>query len=347
MAHHRLEKETVVQLARALGFELVGVAPAENADGFERLAEWLDQGCAGEMEYMNRQREARRHPASILPEVRSVVMVGLNYRPAHFPARPGKIARYALGWDYHDVLRDKLNRLLEQIQTRHPEVRGRGVVDTAPLLERDFARRAGLGWIGKNTMLLHKRLGSYLFLGALLLDVPLEADEPFGRFHCGTCTACLDACPTQAFTAPGKLDARLCISYLTIEKKGAVPLELRPGLGDWIFGCDVCQEVCPWNRKSPVGLEPLLQPRPEYEGHDLLTLAQLSESAFHSLFRGTPIFRTKRRHFVRNVLLVLGNVGGRSALDILRALCDDAEEVVREAADWAIKRIEQRHPLAE
>src|SRR3954469_17060754 len=214
--------------ARAAGFALVGIARAGPADDFARLREWLDRGYAGEMTYMPRHADARRHPAAVLPAVRSVVMVGMEYggpgsgvwglgaegfspRPQAPDPRPGKIARYARGPDYHDVLRDRLNRLLAAVQRHAPSCRGRGVVDTAPLLERDYARRAGLGWFGKNTMLINKRRGSYFFLAALLTDLELRPDEPRTAAHCGTCTACLDACPTEAFAGPGLLDARRCI----------------------------------------------------------------------------------------------------------------------------------------
>jgi epoxyqueuosine reductase len=339
---HDRRADAIKTLARELGFDVVGIAAAHAADGFERFQEWLNRGFAGEMAYMSQHADARRDPRSILPQVRSVVMLGLNYKPARLPARTGKVARYALGADYHDVLREKLNALLARIQLEHPGVQGRGVVDTAPLLERDFARRAGLGWIGKNTMLIHKRLGSYLFLGALLLDLELRADAPFDAFHCGTCTRCLDACPTGAFEGPGWLDARRCISYLTIELRSSVPAELRPGLGDWLFGCDVCQEVCPWNRKAPDSVEPAFAPRPEYEALDILELARLSETDFRRLFRGTALMRSKRRGFVRNVLLVLGNVGDASALPVLDELERDPEPLVREAAAWARTRIGQR-----
>jgi epoxyqueuosine reductase len=298
---------------------------------------------------MHRHGEARRHPSSILPEVRSVVMVGMNYRPSEEPETPshqrpnrGRVSRYAYGTDYHDVLRDRLNRLLDWLRRECPDCLGRGVVDTAPLLERDFARRAGLGWFGKNTMLLNKRLGSYFFLGALLVNLELAADPPHTTSHCGTCTACLDACPTDAFVGPGLLDARRCISYLTIEHKGDVPAELRPGLGDWLFGCDVCQEVCPWNRKAPPGVEPALQARPDLEKLDLIEVLGLSEEEFRRRFRGTALFRTKRRGLVRNAALVLGNLGDAAALPALRRALEDAEPLVREAARWAIDTIERR-----
>ena len=364
----------IKEQAHALGFELVGIAPATPADGFDRMREWLDQGYAGEMNYMHRQADARRHPESILPEVRSVVMVGMNYKPvasgqcpgvqnedretrrqgdkeketAHpfslSPCLPvsssGLVARYARGEDYHHVLWKKLNRLLEWIQGEVPGCTGRGVVDTAPLLERDFARRAGLGWFGKNTMLLDKRLGSYFFLGGLLLDVPLQTDRPHESSHCGTCTACLDACPTQAFTEPGVLDSRRCISYLTIELHGPIPENLREPMGDWLFGCDICQEVCPWNRKSPPGLEPALQARPDLTSIDLLQLLTLSEEQFRHRFRGTALMRTKRQGLLRNAAIVLGNQGNPSALPTLRKALADSDPVIQEAAQWAIEKIQ-------
>jgi epoxyqueuosine reductase len=331
------------QQAHALGFELVGIAPAAPADGFDRLRDWLARGFAGTMDYMRRHAEARRDPASVLPEVRSVVMVGINYlrRGAEEgPPRRGRVARYARGADYHDVLRERLARLLAWLQGERPGCRGRGVVDTAPLLERDFARRAGLGWFGKNTMLLNKRLGSYFFLGALLVDLDLRPDVPFEAAHCGTCTACLDACPTAAFAGPGLLDARRCISYLTIELKGPVPEDLRPGIGDWVFGCDVCQEVCPWNRKAPSGTDPALGGRADLESLDLIELLGMSPEEFRRRFRGTALTRARRRGLLRNAALVLGNAGSSAALPALRRALEDPEPLVREAAAWAIRRIE-------
>jgi epoxyqueuosine reductase len=351
----------IKEQAHRLGFELAGIAPATRADGFDRLRDWLDQGFAGAMEYMHRHVEARGHPSSILPEVRSVVMVGMNYKPpvatsglasrpqSSLQARPlaatsGQVACYARGADYHDVLRQRLNQLLDWLRGEVPECRGRGVVDTAPLLERDCARRAGLGWFGKNTMLLNKRLGSYFFLGALLLDLDLAPDPPHETSHCGTCTACLDACPTQAFVGPGWLDSRRCISYLTIELRGSIPEELRPQLGEWVFGCDICQEVCPWNRKAPAGTEPAFQARADLEPVDLVELLGLSEEQFRQRFRGTALTRAKRRGLLRNAALVLGNRGDPAALPALRRALTDPEPLVREAARWAVERITHGQP---
>ena len=342
--------ERIKSLARNVGFDRVGIAPAADADGFDRLTDWLANGYAGDMAYLHKHADARRHPASILPCVRSVVMVALNYRhaePRHEPDAANlnaRIAQYAYGPDYHDVLRDKLNRLLALIQTDHPEIQGRGVVDTAPLLERDFARRAGLGWIGKNTMLIHPQLGSFFFLGALLLDADLPADAPFEKNHCGTCTRCLVACPTDAFPAPGILDSRRCISYLTIEHRGPIADNLRPGLEDWIFGCDICQDVCPWNTKAPFAADPALTPRDDLVAPDLLALLEITDADFRRQFRGTALYRTKRAGLVRNIALVLGNLGDSTALPSLERAAQDPDPVIREASIWAIERIRTNKP---
>jgi epoxyqueuosine reductase len=331
-------EERLKARARQLGFDLVGIAPAQPADDFDRLSEWLARGYAGEMGYMERRREARRHPESILPTVRCVIMTALNYQPEPEKERTknqGRIARYARGLDYHDVFRDRLRQLLAWLQKESPNCRGRAVVDTAPLLERDFARRAGLGWIGKNTMLLHPRMGSYFFLGALLVDLGLTPDQPFTTSHCGTCTACLDACPTDAFPGPGWLDSRRCISYLTIELRGPMLAELRPGVGDWLFGCDVCQEVCPWNRKAPLTGLPLRLP----ESLDLMAVLELSVEEFRLQFGDTAIERTGYDGLRRNAAIVAGNLRQTSALAALTALLDDSSSIVREAAAWAIARI--------
>jgi epoxyqueuosine reductase len=350
---HSLEAR-IKEQAHALGFEMVGIAPATQADGFDRLAGWLQQGFAGEMSYMHRHAEARRHPSSILAEVRSVIMVGMSYAPERTDGSTsaaaedrslqprGRVARYARGADYHDILRERLRQLLYALQEMVPECRGRAVVDTAPLLERDFARRAGLGWFGKNTMLLNKRFGSYTLLGALLVDMALEPDEAHAASHCGSCTACLDACPTEAFVAPGRLDSRRCIAYLTIELRGQVPAEFRPQVGDWIFGCDVCQEVCPWNRKPPAGREPALVPAAGADSLDPLEIVLLSEEEFRRRFRSSAISRATHSGLRRNAAIVLGNRGAASALPALEQVVNDPDPVVAEAARWAIERIENR-----
>jgi epoxyqueuosine reductase len=251
----------------------------------------------------------------------------------------GRVARYAQGLDYHDVLRHRLGQLLSWIQQQHPECRGRAVVDTAPLLERDFARLAGLGWFGKNTMLLNRKLGSWFFLGALLLDIALQPDPTHETSHCGTCTACLDACPTQAFPEPGVLDSRRCISYLTIELRTPIPTSLREPMRDWIFGCDICQDVCPWNRKAAPPRAPAFRPRDDLTTPDLLGLLGLTEEEFRNRFRGTALTRPRRRGLLRNVAIALGNRRAAEAVPALLRALNDEEPLVRGAVAWALGRI--------
>ena len=340
-------EQRLKQQAQELGFELAGIATATEADTFAEYQDWLAKDFGGEMGYLHRHAEARRHPESVLPEVRSVIMLGMSYKPSEaddslLSPNHGRIARYARGLDYHDVIRRKLNDLLKWLQEQEPACIGRGVVDTAPLLERDFARRAGLGWFGKNTMLIHKQRGSYLFLAALLVNLELSPDTPFTANHCGTCTACLDACPTNAFPEPGVMDARKCISYLTIELRGPIAETYRQEMGDWLFGCDICQEVCPWNNRAPAGMDDRIQAHPEWQSVDLLELLTLSDAEFRKRYRGTAIFRTKRSGLLRNAAIILGNVGDESALPLLRKVAHEDDELIREAARWAIQQIELR-----
>ncbi len=328
--------------AGAQGFTLFGIAPAAEADGFDRFTAWLDAGHAGEMGYLQNQRDRRRHPNSILPTVRSVVMLGFEYGQAALEPElgsPSRIAKYAHGPDYHPFLWNKLNDLASWLEAEEPGCRAKGSADTAPLLERDFARRAGLGWFGKNTMLINKQRGSFVFLAALLTSVELPVDAPHAASHCGTCTACLDACPTQAFPEPGVLDARKCISYLTIELRGSIPLELREPMGGWLFGCDICQDVCPWNRKEKLGTFPT---NPELAALDPVELLSLDDAEFRRRFRGTAFFRTKRTGLLRNAAIALGNTGNASAIAALQRAQLDDDEVIREAAEWALARLQQR-----
>jgi len=338
--------------AREFGFELAGIARASDADGFARYREWLERGYAGEMEYLYRNAEPRRHPESILGDVRSVLMLGMTYTPVSHdvpaerePSRSagasrltGRVAKYAQAPDYHEVFWEKLNALASWLDVQVPGAQSHGVTDTAPLLERDFARRAGLGWIGKNTLLLHREHGSFFLLAALLTTLGLEPDPAFEGNHCGTCTACLDACPTGAFPEPGVLDARRCISYLTIELKASIPENLRPAVGDWLFGCDVCQDVCPWNhRPNPA---PGLPHRPDLMEIDPVEVLRLSPDALRQRFKGTSLRRANWRGLLRNAATVLGNRGDRRALPVLREAVKWDDEVVREACEWAIRRIE-------
>ena len=337
--------------ARKIGFELFGIAPAVAPGGFGPLQDWLEKGFAGEMSYMSRREEAYSHPQFVLEGVRSVVLVGLNYFDRETEATKiavekealpgGRVAKYAAGTcDYHDLLKKKLKSLAGVLHEARPGCRTRGIVDTAPLLERDFARLAGLGWFGKNTMLISKREGSFFFLGALLTDVELPADEPHHTEHCGSCTACLEACPTDAFPEPYVLDSTRCISYLTIELRDQpVPTELRSGMGDWLFGCDICQDVCPWNRKAPQTTVEEFRADAALSRASLVELLSLDEARFRERFRKTPLFRSGRAGLLRNAAIVAGNSGD---LRLVPALCEalaDDEELVRGAAAWALGQL--------
>lgn len=334
-----------------LGFDLVGIAPAIAPTGLSRLHGWLERGYAADMHYIERRREAYGHPSGVLEGVRSVVMVALNYKPPADNCQaaeedsstgvPARVAAYARGTaDYHDLLRVRLRELGAVLHALQPGCHTRGVVDTAPLLERDFARLAGIGWFGKNTMLIHKRLGSFFFLAGLLTDLELEPDEPHHTSHCGTCTRCLDVCPTDAFPEPGVLDARRCISYLTIERKGSIPEALRTGIGDWLFGCDLCQDVCPWNRKAPATSEPDLLPIRERSPADALRLLQTPDADLQPQVRGTPLSRPGLAGLKRNAALVLGNSGDARAVPVLRDGLSHPDPVVRGACVWALKQLQ-------
>ncbi len=338
--------------ARDLGFDLVGVAPALTPLTLPKFEEWVEAGYAGEMQYIERRRDAYAHPRHVLPVVKSVVMLGMCYDPGHTTddqtdeaASVGQIARYARGSrDYHDVIRDSLKQLAAQLHELQPGSRTRAVVDTAPLLERDFARQSGLGWFGKNTLLINKSLGSYLFLAALLTDVELVADEPHETSHCGTCTRCLQACPTEAFVEPGVLDARRCIAYLTIELRDqSIPEDLRPGMQDWLFGCDVCQEVCPWNRKAPLPTTKEFVGLPDQP--DAIAFLSMTTAEFKVRFRGTPLERTGRDALARNAAIVVGNSGRKELSTHLMQGATDDSPIVREASVWALARLIGREAL--
>jgi epoxyqueuosine reductase len=325
-----------------LGFDQIGVAPAVAPPGYPHYLEWLAKGRAAGMAYLERQAAARAHPEALMEGARSVVVGSFVYGArgtAGGGPSQGKVARYARGADYHQVLWRRLESLLAWLQVELPGTRGRAVADTAPLLERDFARLAGLGWIGKNTMLIHPRLGSYTVFGALLTDADLRPDQPFEANHCGTCTRCLDACPTDAFAGPYELDSRGCISYWTIEHKGPIPEPYTRALDGWVFGCDICQEVCPWNRKAPDGQEPALAPRPEWSQPDLIGWLLADDADLRKRLKGTALSRAKRSGLLRNAALILGERAERKAVPALVARLRDADPVVRGAAAWALGRI--------
>ncbi len=295
-------------------------------------------------DWLQRHVELRADPERLLPGARSVIMLATDHAigPAatastSAPGR-GRVARYAWGDDYHDVLRNRVNALAAWLEHRVPGCRTRGVVDSAPLAEREFAWLAGLGWFGKNTMLIDPRAGSYFLLTALLTDLELPAAVPVQVDHCGTCTACLDACPTDAFVEPRVLDAGRCLSGLTIEDHGPIPEALRSGLGDWVFGCDICQEVCPWNRHAAGSAEPVFQPRAGEPTLGFTDLLRLDEPAFRRRFRGSALLRAKRRGLLRSAAIALGNRPDPEAAAALVAAAADADAVIRGAAAWALGR---------
>lgn len=333
--------------ALELGFDLVGIASAQGSPELAFFDRWLEAGYAGDMHYLQRNAARRRDIQQVLPGARSVVVCGLNYdtdspysTEHHDPAR-GWVARYAWGRDYHDGMQDKLRQLQAFVVDIAPhDVASKCYVDTGPVVERVYAKYAGLGWFGKNTCILNQHLGSWIFLGELILSLPLDYDRPT-LDHCGTCTRCIDACPTDAILQPYVLDARKCIAYLTIELKGSVPEDLRPQIGHHVFGCDICQDVCPWNRKRTFTTEAALQPRPEQVHPSLAELAQLTPQAFKARFRGTPLERTKRRGVLRNVCVAMGNSGNVAFIPLLETLADDAEALIREHAAWALARLRQ------
>jgi epoxyqueuosine reductase len=347
----------IKRLAEEAGFDLFGVAGVGDTPEHHVFPQWIADGHAGDMKYLEARNEAgdlkRASLANAAPWARSVVVCALNYnadQPYSTHAgttSQGWISRYA--WtqsDYHEVLLAKL-RNLESSFVAFCEQNGIATprtwcyVDTGPVIERIFAKYAGIGWIGKNTCILNEKWGSWLFLGVMLTSLELAPDLP-PPDRCGSCNRCLDACPTNAFPAPYQLDVTKCISYLTIEKRGAVPEELRDGIGRQVFGCDICQDVCPWNRKAPFTKTPEFEARPELVNPDLAWLARLSLEEFREVFRGTPVKRTKHAGLLRNVAIAMGNSGKASFLTTLEDLSHHDDPAVAESADWALRKIRSR-----
>jgi epoxyqueuosine reductase len=327
--------------AYGLGFDLVGITklgPVETAGQFE---EWLSQGYSGDMTYLPRGAEKRRDSRLPFTGATSAIVVGLNYGGTQ---PPGPIARYARGDDYHEIMWRKLDSLHEWIDSQlESPVAGKSYVDTGPILERDLARRAGLGWQAKNTNLINPQLGSFFFIGALLIDLDLEPDAPFESDRCGTCTRCIEACPTSAILEPRVLDATRCISYLTIEAKGEIPLEFREAIGDLVYGCDICQDVCPWNISFARDLSvEALAPRASLDGDArsiALKILAMNDEAFRATFKGSAMKRAKLRGLKRNAAVVLGNVGRPEDLPALDAAVESSEPMVAEHIEWARQRI--------
>jgi epoxyqueuosine reductase len=372
--------ETVKQIAKGEGFDLAGIAPVREFAELAYFPEWIAAGHAGEMEYLKRRDDAgtlkRSSLQAVAPWARSVVVCAINYNTGEpystqmNDAECGWISRYS--WsreDYHDSVLRRLraleSRLVEHVEKwrqaaattagKMPALQRLGdateinpasalqtrcYVDTGPLVERVYAKYAGVGWIGKNTCILNQKMGSWLFLGVILTSLELTADMP-APDRCGTCTRCLDACPTDAFLGPYQLDSNKCISYLTIEKRGAIPEDLRDGIGRHVFGCDICQDVCPWNRKAPATTEPEFQPRPGLVNPALDWLAEMQSADFQEVFRGSPIRRTKLSGIRRNAVIAMGNSGNRDFLPTLQKLSSDPDTIVAESAQWACGQLQE------
>lgn len=334
-----LNAAAVKRAAFESGFELAGIAAAAPPGDSSRYQNWVEQGYAGTMKYLTDYRAERRNdPRSLMSAARSILCVGKLYNApqpystAYSDDELGWISRYAWGEDYHNVLRDGLLQVAARLGLTEYKI----CVDTAPILERSFARIAGLGWIGKNTCLINQWQGSWFFLGEMLLPFDLQPDSP-PEDRCGTCTRCIDACPTQAIVAPFELDARLCISYYTIELREAAPEEARPGIGNHIFGCDICQDVCPWNRKAAVTEDPAFAPvamNPPLE-----TLASLSEREFDEMFRSSPVKRSRYAGFLRNVAVAMGNSGSAKFRAPLEKMVESDDAMVADHARWALGQL--------
>jgi epoxyqueuosine reductase len=337
-------KRAIAEQARALGFDAVGFAPASlDEQTSDNLIEWLSLDSHGEMGWMAAKAERRRHPQALWPEARSVIVCAVNYGPAGDPMAAleahdqGTVSVYAHGRDYHDVLKKKLKRLARWLQETH----GGAVkvfVDTAPVMEKPLAKTAGLGWQGKHTNLVSRDFGSWLFLGEVFTTLEITPDVPHAD-RCGACRRCLDACPTGAFPAPYRIDARRCISYLTIEHKGHIAREFRAAMGNRIYGCDDCLAVCPWNKFAKQTKALAFAPRAALTVPKLAALAALGDGAFRAMFAGSPIKRTGRDRFVRNVLIAIGNSGEPALAVAAEARLDDASPLVRAMAVWALARL--------
>ena len=343
--------QAIKEQAKALGFSLVGVTSAQSLPHADVFEAWLKEGRHGEMTYLNtpRSRLCRAHPRQILPECRSVLVLGSLYPTPHIqrkdnldnPHLCGKIAAYAWGNDYHDILSERSQSLVRFIESQvGHSVPNRWYTDTGPILERELAQRAGLGWIGKNTCLINPVKGSYCFLAEILLEIELEPDQPFTKDRCGNCTRCIDACPTGCILPDRTLDSRRCISYLTIEFKGSIPLELRPLMDRWVFGCDLCQQVCPWNRFATSEVDKAFDQDPVQPACNLLDELRLSRDEFTRKYRHSPVMRAKRTGYLRNVAVALGNSHNTEATSALtQALMEDHEPLVRAHAAWALGQI--------
>ena len=334
--------EFVKTEALRLGFSRVGITTPDPPPHIEVYESWLNEKRHGEMAYLGTERARRRRadPKEILPECSSILVVALNYLPREHNGKG--VAAYAVGEDYHDVLTDRLKRLVSSLEARlGREIKNRYYTDTGPILERELAQRAGLGWIGKNTCLISPEHGSYFFLGEVLLDLPLEPDQPIKTDHCGECTLCIEACPTDCILPDRTLDATRCISYLTIELKGAIPLELRTLTKDWVFGCDICQQVCPWNlRFAEPTVDPAFQSREFLKEPGARDFLRLSREGYQRELSKSPLKRAKRAGLLRNAAVAAANSGDRSFVpDLVRLLAQEEDPLPRTHAAWALGQL--------
>lgn len=333
--------------AYTIGFQLVGVTSPDPPPHLHTYQTWLRKGYHADMNWMStaRARQRRADPLKILPACKSILVLGIRYpKPIHEKkdnAINPRVATYALGEDYHDALPGRLSKIVSFIQEKTgKEIANRFYTDTGPILERDLAQRAGLGWIGKNSCLINPRSGSYYLLAEIFLGIQLQYDKPFKFDYCGSCRRCIEHCPTGCIHPDRTIDANRCISYLTIEHRGFIPYDLRCHIGNWLFGCDICQIVCPWNQKfADTNVDPSFQPRPELPPADLLKELSLTPEGFTRKFRGNPIKRSKRRGYLRNIAIVLGNIKDRNAVTPLLTALKDSEELVRGHSAWALGQL--------
>ena len=340
MSDPEIIKANISRIARELGFDDCRVSRAREATHAEQYKQWVKDGCAGDMAWMEKNIERRVNPTEVVSGACSVISLALNYFPGEENADVDyRIARYAWNEDYHDIIDAKLKDLNSALE----DMGGlqRFYTDTGPVLERDFATDSGLGWGGKSCVQIHKEMGTWFFLAELITTLDLPPDQPFGD-HCGKCTRCIDACPTDAITAPRRVDARRCISYLTIENHGTIPLEFRKQIGDRIYGCDTCLDVCPWNRFAKVSRETKFHARQSVFQHQLRDFLKLDDEGFRNLFAKSPIKRIKRNRFLRNVCVALGNVGTDEDLPALELAMQEGDDLVAEHAEWALGEIRER-----
>lgn len=357
----REESRLLKSQAERFGFALAGITEACRPPRYQAFQQWLEAGFQAGMDYLAERQAAYADPTAVLEGCQRILMLAACYSPppTQFVKRgsqtrcdaadsaearlssSARLAAYASGAkDYHDVLHERMKGLIAWMESRHPMSRNRGVVDTAPLLEREYASLAGLGWIGKNTLLLNRQLGSYFFLAAVLTTLPLEIDPPYPTEHCGNCRACLDACPTQAFPEPYVLDANRCISYWTIEHRGEIPMEQMEQHGEWIFGCDTCQQVCPWNRKTDGSVMPELVSSWDQQLLDVVEVLKWTPELFRERYRRRPMWRAKYAGMLRNAAIVAGNMKVEAARVELLRLAKSADAEVRGACEWALKQLD-------